>query len=52
MNRSVERSIQLYKVTQHPLRCLSDRDPCNLRKSAVRMEKSQPIEDTSSEEKD
>lgn len=52
MNRSVERSVQLFKATQHPLRCLSDRDPCNLRKSAVTLQKSPTSQATSTEEKD
>ena len=35
MNQAVERSISLYRQTTGPLRCLSDRDPCQLR-DAVR----------------
>ena len=35
MNHAVERSIQLFKITQHPLRCLSETDPCNLKKSVL-----------------
>jgi len=33
MSHAVERSIKLFKVTQHPLRCLSEKDPCHLKKS-------------------
>lgn len=36
MKYSVERSVQLFKQTQGPLRCLSDRDPCNRHKSILR----------------
>ena len=35
MNNAVERSVQLFKITQHPLRCLSEIDPCNLKKSLI-----------------
>ena len=31
MTYALERSISLYRQTSGPLRCLSERDPCNLR---------------------
>ncbi|MHA7857304.1 MAG: hypothetical protein ACX94D_04390 [Henriciella sp.] len=31
MSSAIERSVSLYRQTSGPLRCLSERDPCNLR---------------------
>ena len=36
MNSAVERSVNLFKQTQGPLRCLSEKDPCNHNKSILR----------------
>ena len=35
MSGAIERSISLYRQTSGPLRCLSERDPCN-HKGALR----------------
>ena len=46
MNSAVERSVNLFKQTQGPLRCLSEKDPCNRNKSIVRSEKPRTSEET------
>ena len=51
MNNAIERSIQLYKVTKGPLRCLSAKDPCNLRRSIFDRSKDRFNEDAQLEEK-
>lgn len=52
MNRSVERSVNLFKQTQGPLRCLSEKDPCNRNKSILRNEKRETPEAADSEGQD
>ena len=50
MHHLIERSIQKYRLTNGPLRCLAPSDPCGLR-SGTRKSQCQPVASTTKDEK-